>query len=452
MSITIKAPKTKSPEHFDHAAEGINRRKLIANTAIAWLLLQTIVVIVRSITLGLEYVHTCTPVSMLFTFTLITLLRKGANQKLIASLLLTNILLLVTYFCFLSAGFKGPVIYIAIVLPLMAFLLINHLAGWVMCAVALAIFATFAYLNVTEYPFRAPVIQGNGIFIARALSVSFVVLLASWVGWYYSRVHEEFSRTIHEKNNALTLASKYKSDFIASMSHELRTPLNAIIGFSLRLQRQFTKEENPRENMATQSIHRNGVLLLNLITDVLDMAGIEAGKISITPDRFDLIKIIQTTVHDLQLMADENKLALNFNKRDDIQELEVFLDPLRLRQILTNLISNAIKYTAEGEVTVKVNVDNTQHTVAIDVSDTGCGIPAEKIDGLFEKFQRLKQHENSNIQGTGLGLVIVNELVRRHNGRIEVSSVVGKGSTFRVILPLQLSRAGDAGQNSTNPE
>lgn len=440
MSITIKPPDHQGEEVFESATTGINHKKLIGNTAIAWLILQLTVVTLRVFTMGIEYVHLSTPLSMILTFTLYILLRRGYREKTIAIILLCNIATLMLYYCYISSGFKGPVIYILVLFPIMAFLLIDHFAGWVTCILTVIVFFTFGYLNFIDYPLPTPAIQGNRIFIARAFSVSFVVLLASWIGWYYTRVHEEFLHSIREKNTAIAMASKHKSNFIASMSHELRTPLNAIIGFSQRLLRKFSDEDNSREQKAIESIHRNGVVLLNLVSDVLDIAKIEAGKISVNPDSFDLLTLIDSTVSDIASMASEKQLPLIVNKPDGMSNLDVILDPNRIRQILTNLLSNAIKYTEAGEINVNVTTDDAAQTVSITVTDTGCGIPENEIENLFKQFQRLEQHENSAINGTGLGLVIVSELVQRHHGHIEVSSERGKGSQFTVVLPQKLSQ------------
>ncbi len=369
------------------------------------------------------------------TFTSLLLLKKGAKEQIIASIILINIAIILVSFCIVSAGFKGPVIYLLITLPVMAFLLIGPITGWVTFFSVILTFSIFGYLNFIDYPFDTPALTGKRVFVARAFSASFVTFVASWIGWYYIKVHNEFSKSLYEKNQQLALASKHKTEFIASMSHELRTPLNAIIGFSKRLLKRNSGDDQ-RMTTALDAIHRSGNHLLSLINDVLDMAKIESGKFELTTDRMNILPIVQGVVTDMQILAEEKNISMHLNMPDDAKEIQVILDPKRVQQILSNLISNAIKYTKEGTITLNIDICEAAHTVAIAIKDTGCGIPEDAIQSLFEQFKRLKQHEKSNIGGTGLGLVIVNELVEMHKGTIEVSSALNEGSEFTVILPL----------------
>ncbi len=418
------------------ALPGINRKKLIYGTAIVWMCIQVTVVIIRLMTLGIEYIHPVTPASILITSISLIMLRNGLNERLIASILLINIGSILVIFCIISAGFKGPVIYLLITLPVMAFLLVGHITGWITFFVTISIFILFGYLNFTEYPFKAPAFDGNRIFVARAIAVSFVAFIVSWIGWYYIRIHDEFSSSIHEKNRQLELASKHKTEFIASMSHELRTPLNAIIGFSKRLLKRDSGEDQ-RTTTALDAIHRSGNHLLSLINDVLDMAKIESGKFELHTDRLNIMSVVQAVSTDMQILAEEKNIVMQLETPENVTDIPVILDPKCIRQIISNLLSNAIKYTTEGTVTLGVTVRDASRTVAISVKDTGCGIPDDAIQGLFEQFTRLKQHDKSNIGGTGLGLVIVKKYVDLQKGTIEVSSVVGEGSEFTVVFAIE---------------
>ncbi len=435
MSIRIARNKKNKDVSKDTALPGMDRQKLIYSTAVVWIAIQVFVVTIRSITLGLEHIHPVTPLSILVTFVSLMFLKRGFNERLIASILLINIGTILVIFCFASAGFKGPVIYLLITLPVMAFILLGHTYGWITFTLTIALFAIFGYLNFSDYPFRTPAFTDNRIFIARAISVSFVAFLVSWIGWYYTKIHDNFTDSIKEKNTQLALASKHKTEFIASMSHELRTPLNAIIGFSKRLIKRNSGEDQ-RMTTALDAIHRSGNHLLSLINDVLDMAKIESGRFELNTDRLNIIPIVRGVFIDMQILAEEKNITIQLKIPDEVSDIQVVFDPKRVKQIISNLISNAIKYTKEGTITIDISTNNKSHTVAISVKDTGCGIPDEAIQSLFEQFTRLKQHEKSNIGGSGLGLVIVNELIELHKGTIEVSSTVNEGSEFTVRFPL----------------
>ncbi len=432
IKITRKKPDKNA---VTPAAPGLDRRKLIYGTVLVWIAFQLIVVAIRSIVLGIEHIHAVTPLSIFVSFISLILLKKGIHEKIVAPILLINIGTILVLFCIVSAGFKGPVIYLLITLPMMAFLLIGHIAGWITFVITIILFAVFGILNFVDYPFKTPAFSDNRIFIARAISVSFLSFIVSWIGWYYIKVHCEFTQSIQEKNTQLSLASKHKTEFIASMSHELRTPLNAIIGFSKRLLKRNSGDD-PRMTTALDAIHRSGNHLLSLINDVLDMAKIESGKFELNTDKLNIIPIVRSVVTDMQVLAEDKNITMLLKIPSGLEDIPVILDPKRIPQILSNLISNAIKYTKEGTISVGIDVSHTSHTVAISVKDTGCGIPDDAIQNLFEQFTRLKQHEKSNIGGTGLGLVIVNELVAMHKGKIEVSSKVNEGSEFTVVLPL----------------
>jgi signal transduction histidine kinase/DNA-binding response OmpR family regulator len=231
----------------------------------------------------------------------------------------------------------------------------------------------------------------------------------------------------------LQAASAAKSDFLAAMSHELRTPLNAIIGFSELL----TDERETRIDPATVTsyadhIHGSGLHLLELVNDVLDLARVEAGRLDLKPVPFELDALVRQTVESVQPLADQKGQVLKLT----LASVSIDADPSRIRQILLNLVSNAIKFTDPGgEIQVCVTLDGDD--VQLAVSDTGRGIPKADYERIFEAFQQgdgpltATHHE-----GTGLGLALSRQLVEAHGGRIDLTSEVGKGSEFTVHLPL----------------
>ncbi|MDE2594127.1 MAG: PAS domain-containing protein [Burkholderiales bacterium] len=226
-------------------------------------------------------------------------------------------------------------------------------------------------------------------------------------------------------------ASQAKSEFLSRMSHELRTPLNAVIGFAQLLRIDTQPRLSESQLRKAELIERSGAHLLAVISDVLDLSRIEAGDmpISIEPVHVD------TTVQDALAMVAEAAQAAKVHLMPPLFDLSVpvMADRVRLRQILMNLISNAIKYNRpDGEVRVRVWQDDTQ--VSIQVSDTGLGLSVEQQAHLFEPFNRLGA-EQTGVEGTGIGLVIVHRLIELMNGTLAVNSQQGVGTTFTVVLP-----------------
>jgi len=236
---------------------------------------------------------------------------------------------------------------------------------------------------------------------------------------------------IERQNLQLLEAARLKSQFLATMSHELRTPMNAVIGFAQVLLRQRTAPLGASQVDMVERILNNGKNLLTLINDILDLSKIEAGRLSLRLEEFDLSKLLLTTVAELRPLADQNHLALNVDAALD--NPKVVNDSTRLRQVLVNLLSNAIKFTEFGGVEVTVRESSMQ--IAISVRDTGIGIAESDISHIFEEFRQVDQTTTRRYPGTGLGLAITKSLVQMMQGTITVESKLGHGSTLRIILP-----------------
>ena len=234
-------------------------------------------------------------------------------------------------------------------------------------------------------------------------------------------------------------ANRAKSDFLANMSHELRTPLNGILGYCQILMRDPNLTEKHKRGV--EVIQSCGNHLLTLINDILDLSKIEAQKLEIHPVEFNLPDCLQQIVHIIQIRADQKSLGFVYEKPDDLPTV-VNGDEKFLRQVLLNLLTNAVKYTETGEVTFKVFHDEGSQgegRIHFQVQDTGSGIPADKLDVIFLPFHQLTEHSRQQ-EGTGLGLAITKKLIALMGGTLEVSSTVGKGSTFRfylAFLPVQ---------------
>jgi signal transduction histidine kinase/PAS domain-containing protein/HAMP domain-containing protein len=240
---------------------------------------------------------------------------------------------------------------------------------------------------------------------------------------------------IEAQNAQLLEATQLKSQFLTNISHELRTPMNAIIGFSQVLLRQRRDPLTPNQADMVERILRNGRTLLELINDILDLAKIESGRMDLHPETFHLDELIHHTCESLQPLASAKSLEFSF--QNHLGRVTAYHDPLRLRQILTNLIGNAIKFTDQGEVRVELTADDSPDHFRIAVHDTGIGIAQEHQKTIFEQFRQIDQSTTRRHSGTGLGLAITQQLVMMMQGKIFLESELGKGSTFYVSLPLR---------------
>jgi signal transduction histidine kinase len=239
---------------------------------------------------------------------------------------------------------------------------------------------------------------------------------------------------IQEKNRQLQQASEHKSQFVSSVSHELRTPLNAIIGLTEMMVTNAGRFGTEKALEPLQRVNRAGQHLLGLINQVLDLSKIEAGKLELNPQIVQLAPLIDEVVGTARQLAQQNKNRLVVEAPDDLGTLTV--DPMRLRQILLNLLSNACKFTKEGEVKLRAStISNGRHWIELSVSDTGIGMTAEQQAKLFEEFSQAEATTAQRFGGTGLGLAITRKLARMMGGDVTVTSELGKGSVFTVRLP-----------------
>ena len=245
---------------------------------------------------------------------------------------------------------------------------------------------------------------------------------------------EERTREVEEKSRQLELASQHKSQFLSSMSHELRTPLNAIIGLTEMMVTNAARFGTEKAAEPLRRVHRAGSHLLGLINQVLDLSKIEAGKLELSPDWVNLTPLINEVVDTARPLAEQNNNRLVVKGQENLGSLTV--DPMRLRQILLNLLSNACKFTKQGEVTLLARkLVNEGNWIEFAVSDTGIGMTPEQQAKLFEEFTQADSSTARQYGGTGLGLAITRKLARMMGGDVTLTSEAGKGSTFTVRLP-----------------
>jgi hypothetical protein len=242
-------------------------------------------------------------------------------------------------------------------------------------------------------------------------------------------VQESFKRSEEGRTKAEE-ANKLKSDFLANMSHELRTPLNGILGYSELLQMEL---EDPAQQDYAATIHSSGEHLLDIVNDLLDLAKVEAGRIELKPVEQDVARLANDLVGTHRAHAQAKGLGMVLEMAEDLPAT-IFVDAQRVRQILNNLLNNAIKFTDNGKVGLSVRREGER--LAFAVSDTGRGIPAEALEHIFEKFRQLDQFVTRDHGGTGLGLALAREFAHLLSGDLVVESRVGEGSTFTLFLPL----------------
>ncbi|MCA1904409.1 MAG: GAF domain-containing protein [Cyanobacteria bacterium KgW148] len=240
-------------------------------------------------------------------------------------------------------------------------------------------------------------------------------------------------KQIESQNAQLLEATQLKSQFLANMSHELRTPMNAVIGFSQVLLRQRRDPLTENQIDMIERILRNGKNLLELIDDILDLSKIEAGQMEHHPEYFHLDELIHHTCESLQPLATQKSLQFLF--QNHCGRCTLYQDPRRVRQVITNLVSNAIKFTDVGEV--RIELQQKGDMVSIAVSDTGIGIEPQYQEHIFEQFRQIDQSSTRRHGGTGLGLAISRQLVHMMGGTIGVESTPGKGSRFEILIPFK---------------
>jgi signal transduction histidine kinase len=239
-------------------------------------------------------------------------------------------------------------------------------------------------------------------------------------------------REIEDKSYQLELASQHKSQFLANMSHELRTPLNAVLGYAELMQDGVYGELSAKVKAVLERVQSNGKHLLGLINDVLDLAKIEAGQLTLRIEEYSMKQVVETVVTATESLAAEKRLPLAVSVPPSLPVGRG--DERRIAQVLLNLVGNAIKFTDDGEIRISARADRDRFLVC--VADTGPGIPLSEQGRIFEEFHQVDSSNTKKKGGTGLGLAIARRIVRLHGGRLWVESEPGRGSTFYVDLPV----------------
>ncbi len=249
------------------------------------------------------------------------------------------------------------------------------------------------------------------------------------------REAEQHARDLAKARDAALQASRVKSEFLANMSHEIRTPMNGVLGLTDLL---LAGDLQPSARELAEGIHRSGIALLTIINDILDLSKLEAGRMTLSKEPFDLLTLCNDVVSLLSARADQRGLRLRLELAPNVP-LGWLGDAGRLRQVLLNLIGNALKFTPSGEVLVHARSEGEPvPRLLLEVRDTGIGIPPDRLDAVFDSFTQADGSITRRFGGTGLGLSITRQLVQLMGGEIRVTSQVGQGSTFTCVLPLPM--------------
>lgn len=244
-----------------------------------------------------------------------------------------------------------------------------------------------------------------------------------------SEVFKTQLKTLSEAITKSKTAEKIKTDFIANISHELRTPLNAIIGFSDLLQNKRVGELNEKQTGYVKDIQTSSINLLGMINEILDISKLENSSTQLVKQTFDISMVINEVTTLLYPLFEKKNIKLIKN----IEEIEINADYQKIKQVLFNLLSNALKFTKNK---IEISVQKIDSKVIIKVIDNGIGIEKKNQKKIFNKFTQINDYSTKNESSTGLGLTISKEFVKLHNGKIEVESELNKGATFTITLPI----------------
>ncbi len=320
-----------------------------------------------------------------------------------------------------------PVFWLFAICPLLLCSLYSDIK-WMCSALLSTLFLLICVIIDIFSPYRMTVSNPSG-----TMMILEAVIIAALVGLFAITIHSKIILTINEVANA-EATRQAKDAFFTKMSHEIRTPVNAVLGMNEMILRE---EISPEVEEYATNIKKAGQNLLTLINDVLDSSKLEAGKLELISEEYDLLNVLNDCYNMLKFRAEEKGLELKVVCDPSLPRM-LCGDEVRIRQIITNLLSNAVKFTNVGHVEFNVGWKKTEGnnmTLLVTIKDTGVGIPEENLKKLFVPFERLDDRKNNYVEGAGLGLSITKQLIDLMKGSIEVESVVSEGSVFRVSVP-----------------
>ena len=359
--------------------------------------------------------------------------KSGRYQFCYVVTIITIFLVMFPYLFFKSGGYKGGMVSFYIFGILFTVFMLEGKAMFFTAFTEMVVYIAtimIAYQNpqmVVWFSSEKEVVMDLLIgFCASSISVAAVMYL-------HFRMYNKQQEILEEARIEAQSANKAKSAFLANMSHEIRTPINVMLGMNEMILRESESEEI---RQYAKSIERSGGYLISLINNILDISRIESGKMEIEEGKYELRQLLDEVMLIAEKQAEQKSLKMNliFDKT-----LPAYLigDVIHIKQILLNLINNAVKYTKEGQIDIKVSKNAEETKLIFEVKDTGIGIKEENLPVLFDAFMRVDSKKNKKIKGTGLGLAIAKQLAEQMDGMIWVESVYGKGSSFFVQLPMK---------------
>ena len=359
--------------------------------------------------------------------------KSGRYQFCYVVTIIMIFLMMFPYLFFKSGGYKGGMVSFYIFGILFTVFMLEGKVMFFTAFMEMAVYIAtimIAYQNpqmVVWFSSEKEVVMDLLIgFCASSISVAAVMYL-------HFRMYNKQQEILEEARIEAQSANKAKSAFLANMSHEIRTPINVMLGMNEMILRESESEEI---RQYAKSIERSGGYLISLINNILDISRIESGKMEIEEGKYELRQLLDEVMLIAEKQAEQKSLKMNliFDKT-----LPAYLigDVIHIKQILLNLINNAVKYTKEGQIDIKVSKNEEETKLIFEVKDTGIGIKEENLPVLFDAFMRVDSKKNKKIKGTGLGLAIAKQLVEQMGGMIWVESVYGKGSSFFVQLPMK---------------
>ncbi|MCR5755305.1 MAG: response regulator [Acetatifactor sp.] len=368
------------------------------------------------------------------------------NQVNLAAFTIVSAISLVLFpvMFYTDGGLYGGMGYWYILGIIFNFLLIEGVLCYILLALQIAL-TLFCFIHTYYNPQLVLGLERRAMYVDVVQSILITAVISGIIVRFQNKVYrdklEELSEMNKEQERLVKLAgeaSRAKSDFLAQMSHEIRTPINAVLGMNEMILRE-AKNEDILEY--AENIDSAGNTLLSLINSILDFSKIEDGKMDIVPVEYDTISLINNLYHTIVQRAEGKGLALILEV-DETLPCGLIGDNVRVSQVIMNLLTNAVKYTEKGSITLLMHVEHrTEQNVAVRVAvkDTGIGIKEEDTGKLFESFERLEEIRNHNIEGTGLGISIVKKLLDMMGSQLHVQSTYGEGSVFWFTIEQQIS-------------
>jgi len=336
-----------------------------------------------------------------------------------------------------GAAYSGSPVWFAICIVYI-FMVFKGRIRAVLTLLSVATYGAVAYFAYLHPEYVKPLATKSMVYADTFLASVIVAVTLGLLLAFVSSIYDKQAEELEKQKEELDKLNKAQNRFFSSMSHEIRTPINTIIGLNEMILRDNQISQDVSEN--AQNIQNASKMLLSLINDILDLSKIESGRMEVVESQYETSRMFSEIVNLLWTRAREKGLAFEMNVGDNIPSM-LYGDEMRIKQVIVNILTNAIKYTEKGSVTLTVDGEKTSANgflLRIDVKDTGMGIRKENIPYLFNSFKRVEEQENKTIEGTGLGLAISKQLMDLMGGRITVDSIYTKGSDFHIELPQKI--------------